>query len=469
MEKENLQNLYLQATGQQAQSVEPLPSAASARRYSRVAGPAGSLIATEGDDIEENEAFIYLSHHFASLSLPVPEVIAVSGDCRSYMQTDLGDTSLYSLIAAADPSAGSLLEQTMRVLADFHSRASDGLDFSRCYPVGAMDRRAVMWDLNYFKYCFLKPSLDFFSEPRLEADMERLCTMLTEGIADKGVFILRDFQSRNVMVSQGRPYVIDFQGGRRGMPHYDVASFLWQARAGFPDDLRQHLIDIYVEAAGVDGAEFRRKLDLFVLFRTLQVLGAYGFRGYCQHKQAFVSSIPKAIAILRNLLSDIPEELPYLKEVLARLCALPQFKSRQALPGLTVRVSSFSYRKGVPADPTGNGGGFVFDCRAIHNPGRYDEYKHLTGRDEPVVRFLEADGEILQFLEHVYALVDAAVDRYLKRGFESLQVDFGCTGGRHRSVYSAEALARHLAARGDVNVSLCHREQDINTLITARK
>jgi hypothetical protein len=237
-------------------------------------------------------------------------------------------------------------------------------------------------------------------------------------------------------------------------------------------------------------------LSLFVLFRTLQVLGAYGFRGYFEHKQHFIDSIPPAIENLRDLLALRPEVLPYpyLRDVLTRLVALPQFTPAQPKPvqrtdgykttdrdvytahpqdgpatfskydgkgPLVVRVYSFSYRKGIPEDTSGNGGGYVFDCRSTHNPGRYEPYKQLTGLDEPVIRFLEDDGEIVEFLEHVYALADKHVARYIQRGFTDLMFCFGCTGGQHRSVYSAQHLAEHIHEKFGIEVHVTHREQGI--------
>ena len=267
------------------------------------------------------------------------------------------------------------------------------------------------------------------------------------------------------MVCGVEPYFIDFQGGRRGPIYYDVASFVWQARAKYPSATKERMLDSYLEALAayrtVDRNAFMSRLDLFILFRLLQVLGAYGFRGLIEHKANFVTSIPAAISELKAMTDRFSSLYPYLTQTLERLCALPRFDELPSDGVLEVRVFSFSFKKGIPQDPTGNGGGYVFDCRSIHNPGRYEPYKKLTGRDEPVIRFLEDDGEVFGFLEHVYGVVDPHVETYARRGFSSLMVSFGCTGGQHRSVYCAEHLAAHLREKyPDIRVRLRHREQE---------
>ncbi len=281
----------------------------------------------------------------------------------------------------------------------------------------------------------------------------------------------RDFQSRNVMLKDDTPWFIDFQGGRKGPFYYDVASFLWQAKAGFPQSLREELIGVYIDALRkykpVDEEYFREQLRHFVLFRTLQVLGAYGFRGYFEKKPHFMQSVPYAIANLRELLKKDFPEYPYLTDVLEKLVDMKQFND-QTKKSLTVQVMSFAYKKGIPNDSTGNGGGFVFDCRAINNPGKYDRYKPFTGLDEQVIKFLEDDGEITVFLDHCYALVDASVARYIERGFTSLMVAFGCTGGQHRSVYSAQHMAEHLSKKFNIKVELIHREQNIEQTFSVK-
>lgn len=420
-----------------------LPGAGSNRRYWRVTRADGStVIATLGTDRRENEAFIYLSGHFTRLGLPVPRVLAVSPDGMAYVQEDLGDTSLLQLITDQE-----LVRQAITTLPKFQISGALGVDFSRCYPVAEMDRRSVMWDLNYFKYCFLKLSGLELDEPRLENEFELLADHILQ--ARPWGFMVRDFQSRNVMVHDGRTYLIDFQGGRRGPVHYDVASFLWQARAGFTPEQRSAMVQAYVEAAHLHADEFGLALPFFVVFRMLQVLGAYGFRGLHERKSPFLSQIPAALANLRQALS--PTLFPYLCELAEKLTALyPAADSAadSAEAVLTVEVMSFSYRKdGYPRDTSGNGGGFAFDCRYLHNPGRFEQYKALTGRDEPVIKFLEEKSEIGEFLSHAWALADAAVERYLERGFSHLQLSFGCTGGRHRSVYSAWQTAEHLRAK----------------------
>ena len=452
--------------------VTALPGAGSNRKYYRV-GESPTLIGVCGTSADENKAFVYMARHFEEKGLPVPHVYAVSDDYICYLQEDLGDDLLFHHITEkmqtrhSEEAAKALLVKTIRLLPKLQYEGAKGMDFSVCYPQPEFDRRCVMWDLNYFKYCFLKATGLEFQEDRLEDDFVLLADDLLAERTD--TFMYRDFQSRNVMVRDGEPFFIDFQGGRRGPVYYDVASFLWQAKANFPQSLRDELVGEYLDALrtyrAVSGDDFRQRLRLFVLFRTLQVLGAYGFRGYFERKPHFLQSVPFAVENLRVLLEDGFDRYAYLSETLKRLTVLPQFVFERNKGKLRVRVVSFSYKKGIPEDKSGNGGGYVFDCRYVHNPGKYELFKKLTGLDEPVIRFLEEDGEILGFLKHVEALVDAHVRRFLERGFTSLMVSFGCTGGQHRSVYSAEHVAKHVHDKWGVTVELEHREQGIRKTI----
>ena len=309
-----------------------------------------------------------------------------------------------------------------------------------------------------------------FQESQLEDDFQKLSDVLLRN--SSATFLYRDFQSRNVMIKDGEPYFIDFQGGRKGPVYYDVASFIWQAKAKFPEDLRQELLSDYLEALRtfipVDEAYFRSQLKHFILFRTLQVLGAYGFRGYFEKKPHFIQSVPFAINNLRQLLHDDYPEYPYLCTVLRNLTGLKQFSDDIQKRMLEVKIVSFAYKKGIPNDPSGNGGGFVFDCRAVNNPGKYERYNHFTGLDEPVISFLEEDGEISHFLTQAYTMVDASVKRYMDRGFTNLMVCFGCTGGQHRSVYSAQHMAEHLHDKFGIKIHLIHREQNIEQIFDAK-
>ena len=468
---EALGSLYISLFGTEPSSCTPLTGSASNRKYYRLSGNGGSCIGVIGTDVLENKAFLTIADHFRSKGINVPKVLAVSEDSLAYLQEDLGDGILFDMLAKARRSgeglaeAESLLCRTMAMLPKIQFEGGDGLDFSVCYPQPSFDRRMVMFDLNYFKYCFLKPSGLEFNEVRLQDDFERFADALLED--DTDTFLYRDFNARNVMVHDGEPYFIDFQGGRRGPVYYDVASFAWQARAKFSAVQNADMLDAYIDAlkeyTDVDREVFVSRLRLFILFRLLQVLGAYGFRGWVEHKANFVISIPDAISELREMISEGFAEYPYLAQVLGELVGLPRFVRDDRPEGvLEVKVYSFSYMKGIPQDPSGNGGGYVFDCRSIHNPGRYEPYKKLTGRDEPVIRFLEDDGEITEFLSHVYAVVDAHVETYRRRGFSDLMISFGCTGGQHRSVYSAEHVAEHLAQKyPDIRVRLIHREQSI--------
>ncbi|MGN1260489.1 MAG: phosphotransferase [Alloprevotella sp.] len=472
---EELTQLYTRYTGRPALRIDEMPFSGSNRRYFRLTGDP-TLIGVSGESAEENRAFLYMAAHFRSKGLPVPQVVAQSDDSIFYLQEDLGDQLLFNAIEKGrqtgvfDEYEKELLRKTMRLLPVVQFAGAEGMDFSYCYPQSEFNGRSILWDLNYFKYCFLKATGIEFQENMLEDDFQKMTDVLLR--SGSATFLYRDFQSRNVMVKDGEPWLIDFQGGRKGPVYYDVASFLWQAKANYPDSLRQELLKEYIDALRryqpVDESYFYAQLRHFVLFRTLQVLGAYGFRGYFEKKPHFIQSVPFAIENLRRLLQEPYPEYPYLCDVLRRLTELKQFTDNLQKRRLVVKVTSFAYKKGIPEDPSGNGGGYVFDCRAVNNPGKYERYKPFTGLDEPVIRFLEEDGEITQFLTHVYALVDASVKRYMERGFTSLSVCFGCTGGQHRSVYSAQHLAEHLNQQFGVQVNLVHREQNIEQIFKAR-
>lgn len=471
---EELKRLYRTYTGTEAQDITELPSSGSNRRYFRLTGTP-TLIGVSGTSSEENKAFIYMASHFRKKGLPVPQVHIWSENQSFYLQEDLGDTLLFHAIekgrrsSVFDEEERTLLHKTITLLPSIQFAGADGFDFSRCYPQPEFNQRSILWDLNYFKYCFLKATGMEFQEDCLENDFQKMSDVLLRN--SSATFMYRDFQSRNVMVKNGEPWLIDFQGGRKGPFYYDVASFLWQAKAKYPEDLRNELLNDYIQALRkyipVDENYFFSQLRHFVLFRTLQVLGAYGFRGYFEKKPHFIQSVPFAIDNLRQLLRTDYPEYPYLCSVLRQLTSLKQFSDDMQKRTLEAKIVSFAYKKGIPNDPTGNGGGFVFDCRAINNPGKYERYNHFTGLDEPVIRFLEDDGEITHFLEHAYTLVDASVKRYLDRGFTNLMVCFGCTGGQHRSVYSAQHLAEHLNAQFGIKVHLVHREQNIEQIFDA--
>lgn len=471
---EELNRLYFTYTGSPAEDIVELPSSGSNRRYFRMKG-IRTLVGVSGTSSEENSAFIYMATHFREKGLPVPEVLAWSDDKSFYLQEDLGDILLFNAIekgrksSVFDESERQLLHKTISLLPSIQFAGAEGFDFEHCYPQSEFNQRSILWDLNYFKYCFLKATGMEFQEDRLEDDFQKMSDVLLR--SSSATFMYRDFQSRNVMVKDGEPWLIDFQGGRKGPVYYDVASFLWQAKAKYPEDLRNELLNDYIQALRkyipVDEKYFHSQLRHFVLFRTLQVLGAYGFRGYFEKKPHFIQSVPFAIDNLRQLLRDDYPEYPYLCSVLRELTELKQFSDDMQKRTLEVKIVSFAYKKGIPNDPSGNGGGFVFDCRAVNNPGKYEQYNHFTGLDEPVIRFLEDDGEITQFLEHAYTMVDASVKRYLDRGFTNLMICFGCTGGRHRSVYSAQHMSEHLSAKFGVKIHLMHREQNIEQTFDA--
>ncbi|MBQ0115577.1 MAG: phosphotransferase [Bacteroidales bacterium] len=468
MDTNILVKLYKEHVGTEPNEIIEMPGSGSNRRYFRLMGEP-SIIGVIGEVKEENEAFVYMSKHFSDKGLPVPKVFRCSDDMMAYIQEDLGDKILFNEIEKGRKTRvygdeeKQMLVKTLKVLCQFQFAGAVGFDFSKCYPSPGFTRRSIMWDLNYFKYCFLKATGLEFLEAKLEDDFERMADVLMR--SNSATFMYRDFQSRNVMIKDNEPWFIDFQGGRKGPFYYDVASFLWQAKANFPNSLRQELLKEYIAALRkykpVDEEYFHSQLRHFVLFRTLQVLGAYGFRGYFEKKPHFMQSVPYAINNLRELLETPYVEYPYLNELLNKLVNMSQFTDGLQKRSLTVKVMSFAYKKGIPDDTSGNGGGYVFDCRAINNPGKYDRYKPFTGLDDKVIKFLEDDGGILVFLNHAYALVDAHVSRFIERGFTNMMVCFGCTGGQHRSVYCAQHMAQHINDKFNVKVELIHREQNI--------
>lgn len=491
MEPQRLIDLFTETFGAVPTKVEKLPASGSNRQYYRLTGrvsfvdnttattdATGTTIGCIGMSVEENAAFYSLAQLFAARHLPVPTVYAISDDQTCYLQQDLGGRSLFDFLKSGRESGGAydevqkaMLHVVMTDLVQFQMKGASDYVYEHCYPQKYFDERTVQFDLNYFKYNYLKLTGVEFNEMQLEDDFDRLRADLLS-VEEQG-FMYRDFQARNVMLLEGRPYYIDFQGGRRGPIYYDVASFLWQASAHYPDSLKEELIDSYLTALQhyltIDKDTFLQRLRLFVFFRTLQVLGAYGFRGLWERKQHFIDSIPAALENLERCCAwGVVDDYPYLQETLRSLMSLHASKAIHHQPSkLVLRIFSFSYKsnEGIPQDESGNGGGYVFDCRSTNNPGRYEEYKHLTGLDQPVIDFLERDGEILTFLDSIYRLADFHVQRYIDRDFTSLMFSFGCTGGQHRSVYCAQHLAEHLHRKFGVEVHLCHREQNIHQIL----
>ncbi len=449
----------------------PLPQGGSDRKYFRLTSENHSAIAAHNPDVQENRTFIYLSRHFKDLGFPVPDVYEVSDDERTYLLSDLGDKTLFNHLICtgwrgdAAKSNVDLLKEALSLLAKIQVEGAKGLDFTRCYPKSKFDKQSVMWDFYYFKYSFLKPSDIRFNEAKLDDDFLALANVLLSQPAE--YFQYRDFQSRNIMLVNGKPYFIDYQGGRHGPLLYDVASFLYQARAGIPQQIRDELLDFYLGAVGkltdINNDESKKLFPAFALFRVLQTLGAYGYRGFFERRAHFLQSIPLAAKNLKFLLERmdlIGVSLPTLRPILESIYQKYGESSEQSQPfdGLTLEINSFSFKKGYPMEHPEHGGGFVFDCRALPNPGRLNQYKLLTGLDEPVITYLEKYSEVEQYFGHVTEMVTKSVYTYKHRGFNHLSVSFGCTGGQHRSVYMASRLAQFFRAVDGVKVVLNHRE-----------
>jgi len=466
-----LKKLFEQHFRSPVEQVRPLQGqlGGSGRKIIRLAGEKVSAIGILYDVREENAAFLEFSRHFRRHGLPVPEIYAEDLDHGAYLEEDLGDTSLFEFLSqhrAGENIAAPVVEAYRKVIATlprFQVEAGRDLNYKLCYPRDSFDRQSIAWDLNYFKYYFLRLAGIPFSEQALEDDFGRLTDFLLS--APREYFLYRDFQSRNIMLRDGQPYFLDYQGGRKGALQYDVASLLYDAKADLPPDLRQQLLDHYLDTlAGfvdVEREEFLRYYYAYVYIRIMQALGAYGFRGFYERKAHFLQSVPYALKNLRRLLHNVtlPIALPTLTAAFHSMLASEKLQGLASdADNLVVRIFSFSFHRGLPKDESGNGGGFVFDGRSLPNPGREERFKLLTGRDAPVIDYLNQQESVHQFLASVMSLVDASVHSYQRRGFKHLMVSFGCTGGQHRSVYLAEQVAKRLRERNAVEVILQHRE-----------
>src|SRR4051794_318042 len=475
--QQTFRRLFRQAFGKYPVSILPLDGDGSQRQMFRMVGDAmETAIGVVGPDREENRAFLSYTEAFRSIDLPVPEIYGVDEKAGLYVEEDLGETTLFDGLSLARKADGAspfpaamvpVYRRILELLPRFQVEGGKAVDYSVAYPRAAFDRQSILWDLNYFKYHFLKLAHVPFNEARLEKDFRRFATFLLG--ADTRHFVYRDFQSRNVMLRDGDPWFIDYQGGRRGALQYDVASLLYDPKAAVPEALREALLEHYLDSLdthlpAVDRARFRQHFRGYVLVRIMHAMGAYGYRGFYERKPRFLQSVPQAVRNVERILETgfVPVELPELRAVFEPICASRTLRKPQpkAVPGLTVHTGSFSYKGGYPDDAGGHGGGFVFDCRAIHNPGRYAEYAPLCGCDEPVISFLAEMPEAEEFWQHVRGLGDGSVATYPLRGFTSVSVWFGCTGGQHRSVYFANRLAEHLRAQFPaINVAVTHREE----------
>lgn len=468
-----LAQLFEEHFGSKPDAIQLLPVSGSDRRYYRLTDKKHTAIGTYNANVPENNSYYYFTGLFRKHDIRVPEVYKMSNDRKSYLQQDLGSTTLFDMLQreGLTDEVRELYHKSLTQLAQLQWVAGREADFNQCFATRQFDEKAIMADLLYFKYYFADLQNISYVKGLLMAEMEELSKDL--GRVQPQMLMYRDFQSRNIMVHEGEIYFIDYQGSMQGPAQYDIASLLWQAKAQLPEPWKEDLLNGYIATLNelpvprMDEIHFRRGYNQFVLLRLLQVLGAYGFRGLLQQKTHFISSITPALKNLEIFLATNPQlpAYPELRTLLERI-ASPEVQARYVQPErakdapLHVTINSFSYKNGIPQDTSSHGGGFVFDCRGLLNPGRYEAYKHLSGRDADVMQFLDRETKMPAFLQHVFALVSISVEDYLARGFDHLSVSFGCTGGQHRSVYSAEQLAAYLKSRYDVPVTLMHLNTD---------
>ena len=472
--EEKLSILFEQWAGEKATGISPLPVSGSSRKYFRLTSPGKKAIGAFNEDIKENKAFLYLSAHFKKQKLNVPKIYSKDLENGIYLLEDLGDKTLYSILTEKRTDGSvpdDIIEYYKKVIGKLvlFQTSTKGLDFTKCYPRPAFDNQSIMWDLNYFKYYFLKLAKIDFNEQLLENDFNSFSKFLLQ--ADSKFFLYRDMNSRNVMIKDNEEYFIDYQGGRKGALQYDIASLLYDAKANLPQSLRDELLEYYLicinKIKKINRSEFLKHYYGFVLIRIFQALGAYGFRGYFERKDHFLKSIPFAVRNLDWLIRNNKLKInsKYILDIIDKIIHSEEIKKYEwddtASDKLTVHINSFSYREKIPVDLSGNGGGFVFDCRGIVNPGRYDEYKAFTGMDQNVQDFLDGEPTAKTFLNNTFKLIDDSIDSYLSRNWNHLMVSFGCTGGQHRSVYSAEKLAMYLSNKPGVIVELNHTRMNI--------
>jgi len=472
--KEEIEKLFEQFSKEPITAIDKLPQAGSERHYFRIHTSDKTFIATYGANLKENESFIYFSKHFRKKQLATPEIFCINTEKNIYLQEDFGDTSLLNNLEEKGFTAEvyDLYKKSLQQLVLLQVKGHEGLDYKKCLTNTSFGKQAILADLLYFKYYFLDALRRPYDKQKLLDDFEALSNYLSH--TEYKYFMFRDFQSRNIMVTpDNNVHFIDYQGGMKGAPQYDVASLLWQARANLPDDWKQFLLEDYMGSfekiidEPIDRETFRSQYNGYVLIRLLQVLGAYGFRGLFERKAQFLTSIPLALQNLKWFVNNqnVGIAVPEFKKVL-EICisdeVIQEFTPIQATPetSLVVTINSFSYKKGIPPDISDNGGGYVFDMRGILNPGRIEVYKTQNGLDKPVKDFLEQQTDMLTFLNGVFSVIDISVTDYIKRGFNSLMINFGCTGGQHRSVYAAEALARHLRNKFKVKIQLTHTNKD---------
>jgi aminoglycoside/choline kinase family phosphotransferase len=468
-----LQELFERHFRVPAKRIDPLHGdlSASGRKLTRLSAGNNTAIGVEYGVREENLAFLEFSRHFRRHGLPVPEIYGEDLKQGAYLEEDLGDTTLFDFLSknrAGEEIAPAVVDayrKVVSVLPRFQVDAGRDLNYEICYPRGSFDRQSISWDLNYFKYYFLRLAAIPFNEQALEDDFARLTDFLLS--APSNYFLYRDFQSRNIMLREGEPYFVDYQGGRKGALQYDVASLLYDAKADLPPNVRQELLNAYLDALAqhilLDRDAFLRHYYAYVYVRIMQALGAYGFRGFYERKPHFLQSVPYALKNLRWLLHNakLPIELPTLMDAFRSMLASEKLLSiASEAQNLVVRIFSFSFHREMPKDDSGNGGGFVFDGRSLPNPGREERFKLLTGKDAPVIDYLNQQESVHQFFASVLSLVDATLETYQRRGFKNLMVSFGCTGGQHRSVFLAEQLAKRLRGRNGIEVALRHLEME---------
>ena len=466
-----LKKLFEQHFHAPPEHIQPLQGelGGSGRKITRLANSKDTAIGILYGVREENAAFLAFSKHFRRHGLPVPEIYAEDLTHGAYLEEDLGDTTLFEFLSNnrtgenISPQVVEAYRKVVAVLPRFQVEASRDLNYEVCYPNPSFDRQSIAWDLNYFKYYFLRLAGIPFNEHALEEDFTRLTEFLLS--APRDYFLYRDFQSRNIMLRNGDPFFVDYQGGRKGALQYDIASLLYDAKADLPPDLRQQLLDHYLDRLSsfvpLDSEAFLRHYYAYVYIRIMQALGAYGFRGFFERRAHFLQSVPYALKNLRWLLHHVrlPIPLPALMDAFKGMLASEKLQGLASeADNLVVRIFSFSFHQGLPKDDSGNGGGFVFDGRSLPNPGREERFKTLTGKDIPVIDYLNQQESVHQFLASVLSLVDSSIANYQQRGFKNLMISFGCTGGQHRSVFLAEQLAKRLRARNALEVVVRHLE-----------